>query len=92
MRLGAEFGGLGHRSHQNGLDVAIYYPRRDGRERAQESVEQIDLRLAQDLVERFVRAGATKVYVGPGLGLEGAKQIVKPLAHHHDHLHVRIPP
>ncbi len=27
--FGAEYGGLGHASHQNGLDVDIYYPRKD---------------------------------------------------------------
>ena len=30
--FGRRFGGLGHASHQNGLDADIYYPRVDGRE------------------------------------------------------------
>ena len=30
--FGRRFGGLGHASHQNGLDVDVYYPRIDGRE------------------------------------------------------------
>ena len=32
-RFGRNFGGLGHASHQNGLDVDILYPRLDGLER-----------------------------------------------------------
>ena len=32
-RFGPEYGGDGHRSHQNGLDADVYYPRRDGLER-----------------------------------------------------------
>ena len=32
--FGARYGGLGHQTHQSGLDVDIYYPRRDGLERA----------------------------------------------------------
>ena len=33
-RSARSYGGLGHGSHQNGLDADIYYPRRDGTERA----------------------------------------------------------
>ncbi|MDF2754256.1 MAG: Penicillin-insensitive murein endopeptidase, partial [Gaiellaceae bacterium] len=29
----ARYGGIGHASHQNGLDVDVYYPRRDRLER-----------------------------------------------------------
>jgi murein endopeptidase len=90
--FGSRFGGLGHRSHQNGLDVDVYYPRIDRRERPPESPSQVDPLLAQDLVDRFVRAGAEKIYVGPGLGLEGPAGVVESLAHHDDHLHVRIEP
>lgn len=90
--FGPQFGGIGHASHQNGVDVDIYYPRRDERERAPSSVGQVNLRLAQDLVDRFVRAGATHVFVGPSTGLEGPPGVVQPLEHHDDHLHVRIAP
>ncbi len=90
--FGAKFGGLGHASHQNGLDVDIYYPRRDGREREPERPRQVDPRLAQDLVDRFVDAGAEKIFVGPSLDLRGPKNVVIPLVHHDDHLHLRIPP
>jgi murein endopeptidase len=85
------FGGRGHASHQNGLDVDVYYPRRDGLELAPRRPSQIDRALAQDLVDRFVRAGAVKVFVGPRTGLRGPPRIVQPLIHHDDHLHVRLP-
>jgi murein endopeptidase len=88
--FGPRFGGIGHASHQNGLDVDVYYPRLDRSELAPTRVAQIDRRLAQDLVERFVRAGAAKVFVGPRTGLRGPKRIVVPLVHHDDHVHVRL--
>ena len=88
--FGARFGGLGHASHQNGLDADVYYPRRDRQEVAPARAAQIDRVLAQDLVDRFVRAGAVKVFVGPRTGLRGPRRIVKQLVHHDDHLHVRL--
>jgi hypothetical protein len=91
-RFGREYGGDGHRSHQNGLDADVYYPRRDGRERIPTRVGQIDRRLAQELVDRFVRAGAEYVFVGPGTGLRGPSEVVMTLGNHDDHLHVRIHP
>jgi hypothetical protein len=90
--FGARFGGIGHASHQNGLDVDIYYPRRDRRELAPRSPRQIDRRLAQELVDRFVAAGAAKVFVGPNTGLRGPPAVVEVLpAYHDNHLHVRLP-
>jgi hypothetical protein len=88
--FGRRFGGIGHASHQNGLDVDVYYPRRDGVEKQAFRVAQIDRPLAQDLVDRFVRAGALKLFVGPHTGLHGPPRIVRPLVHHDDHVHVRI--
>jgi hypothetical protein len=85
-------GTLGHVSHQNGLDVDIYYPRNDGKERGPRSLGQIDRRLSQDLVDRFVRAGAQCVFVGPRMGLTGPPGVVQSAARHDDHLHVRLPP
>jgi murein endopeptidase len=90
--FGARYGGLGHATHQNGLDVDVYYPRRDHRERAAFRPDQVDRPLAQDLVDRFVAAGAIKVYVGPDVGLHGRRGIVTPLIYHDDHLHVRLAP
>jgi murein endopeptidase len=90
--FGPQFGYLGHASHQNGLDVDIYYPRADGRERAPKDATGIDRRLSQDLVDRFVEAGAVKVFVGPNTRLEGPRRVVFPLVHHDNHVHVRIAP
>jgi murein endopeptidase len=89
--FGPRYGPPGHLSHQNGLDADVYYPRRDRRERAAESPDEIDRVLAQDLVDRFVAAGAVKVFVGPRTGLRGDPRIVQPLRLHDDHLHVRLP-
>ena len=86
--FGRRFGPLGHISHQNGLDADVYFPRKDREERAPRSAAQVDLRLAQDLVDRFVAAGALTVLVGPSLALEGRG--VQPWPHHDDHLHVRL--
>ena len=91
-RFGPEYGGDGHRSHQNGLDADVYYPRRDGLERIPRRVGQVDRRLAQELVDRFVRVGAQYVFVGPRTGLRGPATVVMTLANHDDHLHVRIGP
>jgi murein endopeptidase len=90
--FGRRYGGLGHQSHQNGLDVDVYYPRADGLERAALRPEQVDRVLAQDLVDRFVDAGAVKVYVGPHVRLSGRRSVVTPLVYHDDHLHVRLSP
>ena len=84
------YGLPGHVSHQNGLDVDVYYPRRDRRELAPRTVAQVDRALAQDLVDRFVAAGAAKVFVGPNVGLTGPPEIVQPLPRHDNHLHVRF--
>jgi murein endopeptidase len=79
-----------HVSHQNGLDVDVYYPRLDGRERPPTAVDQIDLPLAQALVDLFVQAGATRIFVGPNTGLRGPPEVVQVLEGHDNHLHVRI--
>ena len=83
-------GGIGHATHLNGRDVDVYYPRLDGEERPPESADEIDHRLAQDLVDLFVAAGAEVIYVGPNTGLSGPPGIVTALANHDNHLHFRI--
>jgi len=80
-----------HVSHQNGLDVDVYYPRLDRRTSAPTSTGQIDRRLAQDLLDRFVRAGAKIVFVGYATGLHGASGVVVPYPNHENHMHVRFP-
>jgi murein endopeptidase len=89
--FGRRFGGLGHASHQNGLDVDVFYPRVDGRERRPYKPALVDPVLAQDLVDRFVDAGAQRIFVGPRLRLRGPRRVVSRLVHHDDHLHVRLP-
>jgi hypothetical protein len=84
------FGGLGHASHQNGLDADVLYPRTDHRELRAYAPRLVDRALAQDLVDRFVRAGAQYVFVGPRVRLHGRRAVVQHLVHHDDHLHVRI--
>ena len=81
-----------HRSHQNGLDVDVYYPRRDGALRAPVATGQIDRELAQDLLDRFVAAGAQMVFVGFSTGLHGPGGVVIPYPNHENHMHVRFPP
>ena len=88
--FGPQFGYIGHASHQNGLDVDIYYPRADGRERAPKYASQIDRALSQWLVDRFVAKGAVAVYVGPNTGLGGPPDTVQALVNHDNHVHVRI--
>jgi murein endopeptidase len=88
--FGPEFGGIGHATHQNGLDADVYYPRLDRTERPPLYASQIDPRLSQDLVDRFVSAGAVRLYVGPNTGLTGPPDIVEVLPNHDNHVHVRI--
>lgn len=88
--FGRRFGGLGHASHQNGLDIDVYYPRADLRLLAPRRVSQIDHALAEDLLRRFLAVRPQHIFVGPSTGLRGPRRIVQPLVHHDDHLHVRI--
>ena len=80
-----------HVSHQNGLDVDIYYPRLDRGLRAPKLPSAIDRRLSQDLLDRFIAAGAHMVFVGYATGLRGPSEIVIPYPNHENHMHVRFP-
>jgi murein endopeptidase len=88
--FGPHFGGIGHASHQNGLDVDVYYPRVDRKLRSSRRPAQVDRAAAQELVDAFVAAGAVNVFVGPSLDLRGPAKIVSALVHHDNHLHVRL--
>jgi murein endopeptidase len=88
--FGRNFGGLGHASHQNGLDADVLYPRIDGLELRAESPALVDQYLSQDLVDRFLAAGAVYIFTGPDLDLRGPRKVVVKLSHHDDHMHVRI--
>jgi len=80
-----------HASHQNGLDVDVYYPRLDRHLSAPIATSQVDVRLAQDLLERFLAAGAQVVFVGYSTGLRGPGGVVVPYPNHENHMHVRFP-
>jgi murein endopeptidase len=80
-----------HVSHQNGLDVDVYYPRLDRHLGAPIATSQIDRGLAQDLLDRFVAAGAQVVFVGYQTGLRGPSGVVVPYPSHENHMHVRFP-
>ena len=86
------YGGLGHASHQNGLDADIYYPRADHRLLAAYRPDLIDRPLAQDLLDRFVADGVQFVFIGTRTHLHGPRKVVQVIAHHDDHMHVRIFP
>ena len=81
-----------HLSPQNGLDVDVYLPRLDRHLRAPTAPAQIDHRLAQDLLERFVAAGAQMIFVSHSTGLHGPADVVMPWPGHDYHMHVRFPP
>jgi hypothetical protein len=81
-----------HASHQNGLDVDVYYPRLDSRELAPTSVDQVNVPLSQDLLNLFLAAKPEFVFVGPHLPLHGPAGVVEPLVGHDNHMHVRIYP
>ena len=89
--FGRRFGGLGHASHQNGLDVDVYYPRRDRLEKSPRTPARG--RPPPRPGPRRTRSsapGATDVFVGPNLNLRGPKGVVQKLVHHDDHLHARF--
>ncbi len=88
--FGPRFGSIGHSTHQNGLDVDVYYPRRDGRPSVPRTPAQVDRRLSQRLVDLFVDAGAQTVLVGPNVALRGPPGVVQAFPNHDNHLHVRI--
>jgi murein endopeptidase len=94
--FGRRYGGLGHASHQNGLDVDVLFPRRDLCECAPDSAADVDPVRAQELIDAFVAAGAQYLFVSPTLyrrgQLRGPRNVVIPLRFHDDHVHVRIRP
>jgi murein endopeptidase len=88
--FGKAYGGLGHASHQNGLDADVYYPRLDRLPTKARRAADVDRALAQDLVDRFVAAGVDKAFVGLHVGLRGPRRVVQAIPFHDDHVHVRI--
>jgi hypothetical protein len=80
----------GHSSHQNGLDVDIRLPRRDGTRRSA-NPGSYDRSLAQGIVDHIVGRGASLVLIGPSLDLTGPPGVVVRWPNHDDHLHIRFP-
>jgi murein endopeptidase len=89
--FGRKYGGIGHASHQNGLDADIYYPRKDGLETSPEKPGLIARGRSQWLVDHAAR-GADRVFIGPNTKLRRTTSHVQYLAHHDNHLHLRIYP
>ena len=85
------FGGIGHASHQNGLDVDVYYPRTDGQERRRARAALVDQR-ARAGPRRPLRGapGAESSSSGRASACAGRRRVVQKLVHHDDHLHVRV--
>ena len=89
--FGEKFGGVGHASHQNGRDVDIFFPRRDGLEQPATRPDQVDRMRAQWLVDRAAR-DAQRVFIGIHVGLRRRFKRVQYLPlYHENHLHLRIP-
>jgi len=89
--FGTQYGGTGHVAHRNGTEVDILYPRRDRKEQAPVRPAQIDRSLTQDLLERFLDAGAVQVKVDGRLGLRAPPQKIEEAPFHEEHMHVRFP-
>lgn len=82
--------GVGHASHQNGLDVDFRLPRRDGVE-GQANEHNYDRELTQAIVDRLLARGASLILIGDDLDITGPPGVVMPWPAHNDHLHVRFP-
>ena len=82
----------GHVSHQNGLDIDVYYPRLDGKLKDPFTADRVDLALSQQLVDLFVAAGAQFVFVGYQTPLLGPNGVVQSYPNHENHMHVRFRP
>jgi murein endopeptidase len=89
--FGPEFGGQGHASHQNGLDVDIYYPRRDRAELPPFKPADVARRRSQWLVDRAERHADVE-FIGSRVGLRRTSKRIQYLANHENHLHLRIRP
>jgi hypothetical protein len=89
--FGNEWGGPGHATHQNGLDIDIYFPRKDRVELPPFALREVDMAASQELVTRFELAGAQLIYVGRRTPLTGTVGVVERVRKHENHLHVRFP-
>ena len=90
--FGVRFGGLGHASHQNGLDVDIYYPRADGLEREAFRPRQVDRIGARAVVALIARSHPKVMFVGCRVGLAARGRAQHLCAGHENHVHARYLP
>jgi murein endopeptidase len=90
LRHGGPFGV--HASHQQGIDIDVYYPRRGyGRARPPRGPSEVDRRRSRWLVNRFADARARVVYIGVGVGLRRSRSNIEYLSYGHEtHFHVRL--
>ncbi len=84
LRHGGEIDG--HSTHENGRQIDLYFPRRDGRLREPHAVAQVDLRLARELVRAMRGAGAYRVLIGTHVRMAAPAGVMR-WPHHDDHLH-----
>lgn len=86
--MGLRHGGPidGHSTHQNGRQIDLYYPRRDGRRREPHTVAQVDMGLARRLAGAMLDAGAYRVLVGPHIRIRTSPRVVR-WPNHDDHVH-----
>jgi hypothetical protein len=70
--------------------VDVYYPRLERHLSAPIAASQVDRELAQELLDRFLAAGAQTVFVGFSTGLRGPSGVVVPYPNHENHMHVRF--
>ncbi len=80
-----------HASHQNGLDVDIRLPRRDGKEGGAGPWNYSPERTQAVVDWWMARGGVEYIFYGPNLQVRGnGRVMVWP--NHDDHLHIRIRP
>ena len=84
LRPGGEIDG--HSTHENGRQIDLYFPRRDHRSSEPHTIGQVDMRLARELVQAMLDAGAYRVLIGPHIRMRGSVRILHH-PHHDDHVH-----
>jgi murein endopeptidase len=65
LRHGSEIDG--HSTHENGRQIDICLPRRDGKFREPHTVAQVDPRLTCELVRALLNAGTDQILIGPNI-------------------------
>jgi murein endopeptidase len=91
--FGPLYGGPGHASHQNGLDVDVFMPRVDGKPKPAARPSQVDLPLARALITQFGDDPDVEVmFVGCRRSYASASEKADKLCNgeHENHFHVRL--